>query len=163
MSHVLNVLPHSQTPSDCLWRPDLFPPPADTREERQKETGLETVTAANLITHSFAERDGSFHRASLRVQRWDLPAWPRSRRSSCYTKAQLLCSPLFSLMSFFCVIVVCAGWKSSPPQKQLSLCCFRDGLSCQNVEQQKLFRESRARGLHLSKRPELVWSSATVW
>lgn len=57
---VCDALPHSQTPSDCLWRPDLFPPPADT----QKETGLITSAAANFITRWFV----AFQRASL-------PAW----------------------------------------------------------------------------------------
>lgn len=91
-------------------------------------------------------------------------------RSSCVasiTEEQLLrqstaASFTFVLIYVFFVWSWCVGLKSSPPQKQLS-CCFRDGLSCQNVKQQKLFRESRASGLHLSKRPELAWSSATVW
>lgn len=155
VSRALNVscdLPRWRTPSDCLWRPDLFPLPADT--QRHRDEGLITRPAQSRFNHTPLLRGWrsilSHFRFSSQILQCGL------RGAAAVPTPQLPRLPLFSPVS-----LRCARLKSSsrPPPLRLPPPLSRLVLpKCRATE-----AFEKASGLHLAKAPELGRSSSTMW
>lgn len=141
-------LPRWRTPSDCLWRPDLFPLPADT--QRHRDEGLITGTAQSRFNRAPLLRGWcsilSHFRFSSQISQCGL------RGAAAVLTPQPPSLPLFSPVS---LRRECLKSSSQPPPLPLSRLVLPKCRATEAFE--------RASGLHLSEPPELGRSSATMW